>query len=150
MGYKIQLLDQSKLQETIDVCMGCFGEKWRHIADKDFPASLSDYVYKPNTFIGLNDQDQVVGMSVVTPVFLTPDTYSISWLGTKEEYRRQGIAASLVRACEQYILDELMMFDKAMVMLAAEYHKEYYEALGYEEKFTTQHGAPFMAKYLNK
>lgn len=150
MNYKIQLLDNSKLQETIDVCIGCFGEDWRHIADQDFPASLSNYVYKPNTFVALNEEEQVIGLSVVTPVFLTPDTYSITWLGTKEGYRKQGIATSLVKACEQYILDELMMFDKAMVMLASAVSMEYYESLGYVKKFTTHRDDPLMIKYLNK
>ena len=58
MSCKIQLLDQSKLQETIDVCVGCFDEEWRGMADDNFLASL-------------NDGGDVVGMVMVTTVFLT-------------------------------------------------------------------------------
>ena len=85
MNYQIRLMEKNQLQETIKVCVNCFGENWRDIADVDFPQCVGSYPYKPVALVAL-DGKKIIGVSVVTPVFFSQDSYSIAWLCVEENY----------------------------------------------------------------
>lgn len=145
MGLSIDTLEEADLEKAINLCVLCFGENWRKIANVDFPACFSNYPYRPTTIIAKNNNN-LIGLSMITPVLLTPDAFSIAWLCTHPEYRKQGIAKKLVNACETYAIDNLAMNDSAMFMLASAIDSSYYNNLGYKNASITHLEDPLMVK----
>jgi len=133
MKYQVRELKEAQLESTIDLCVQCFGEEWRKIANVDFPASFSEHPYKSSVLIAV-DGDKVIGVSMVAPLSLTPDAHGVTWLCVDEAYRRQGIAEKLLKKTEGFILENLLMFDSAMVVLASAVDSKYYESFGYTAK----------------
>lgn len=144
---KIRELLVTDKDDVIGLFVECFGAHMRDSAEMDTEASLSDYPYKPITFLGYSKTTLVCAVQCVTSYFY-PNTYSIAWLCTLPQSRRQGFASQLLQYAENFVYKYRFKESPGTLMLVAGYNPAYYERHGYEKQSPLHDGKPLMLKII--
>jgi GNAT superfamily N-acetyltransferase len=143
---EISPLQNTEIQEAVDLACLCFSEGYRPYAMEDFSASFETASSKPKTFVAKKD-GKLIGLVQSFPGYIHPNIRSLAWLCTHPDYRRQGIAAKLLAYAEQDTIDTVFHGKDGSFLLVSATNPDYYRTLGYDGDLKTYDGLPFMVKH---
>lgn len=137
-------LKEEYLKAAIKVVQDAFPAVPPEAAEKDIPLGLSDYPYKPDTYLAM-DGEQVVGVVQLVPPFFGPDTATIAWLCVAESHRGRGIGRRIMEYAET-----LFGGRPATLYLTSGTDPAFYEGFGYSRGPDNHYGHPVMVKKINR
>jgi GNAT superfamily N-acetyltransferase len=111
MSYSIRPLRYDDIPYCVALAKDGWNQRTAGLAYNELNFGLSSCPYRPMFYVAERD-DQRLGMAGYGASWVDWDTFSLMWVCTRSNHRKQGIASALVNRC----LQDMRLFARTVIL----------------------------------